>query len=207
MTITPAAAPIAWDTTPVGGAALRSILDALGDWEPERAVGILGEAHLERARFVLPPAAADSITHAELSKLYESVHARFGESLTRSFLTAHGRALGERLKADAGFMGLRRQGEDLSGPERLTWAVRAAATLLSTPGNVLAVEESRDELLLTQEHCSVCARIASARSPLCASVDEALTGIIRDLSGVRATAIEVECHAMGAPHCRYRVRR
>ena len=198
-----------WDASRVGSTALRSILDAMGAMEPERANGLLKEAGLERIRFAIPPSATDGgITHAEIAKFYAVLHTRVGETLARSFLTTQGRLITDRLKSDPTFVVVRAEAQAIAVPaERLVWAVRAAAQLLSEPGNVVEVEESPDELRLTRAHCSVCDRLPSARAPFCASVEEVLTGLIRELAGVRATAIEYECHAVGGERCRYRVRR
>jgi hypothetical protein len=209
MTTAVSFTPTNWATTRVGPMALGAVLEAMASMGLGRADGFLREAGLERSRFTAAPRAAEGgVTYGEIAGFYGVLHTRLGETLARSFLMTHGRLISERLKAEPTFVALRSETTDIAIPgERLAWSVRAAAQLLSEPGNALEVEESSDEFRLSRAHCAMCSRVPNARAPFCASVEVTLTALIRELAGVRATAIEYECHAVGAERCRYRVRR
>ena len=198
-----------WELRPIAGQTLRPILETMREVEKERMPTILRAAGMERYDLLLPPASSIAESSAgELSRLYASLYAQLGESLTRSFLSTYGRAITERAKEDPGMMALRGDAQDVpAGPERLAWSVRTVARLIGESWSPMTVAEDPDEFRISLDHCLICARLPSARAPLCSSLEVLLTGLIRELSGTRATALEYECHATGAERCSYRVRR
>jgi hypothetical protein len=199
----------AWEARPVSGLLLHHMLHTMSELEPERMPSILRTAQLDRFQDAPPPASAGTVaTEGDLSRLYAAVHAVMGETLTRSFLISYGRVMSERFKADPGFLSLKAEAERLpAGDARLTWSIQALVGMFSERWSPMELEEDRHEFRLTLAHCPVCARVPSARAPLCASVEQVFTVGLREMTGMRVTAIEFECHGTGAERCRYRVRR
>lgn len=192
----------------VPAVALRLILAGIKDVAGSQYSKVLTQAELQRYVDSPPPEdQSPTISEPELSRLYGTTYRVIGESLTRMFLTNYGRKLPAALLN--GPAGLEMQKAAAATPEakKLETAVQLIAdtgTKLWVPMRVL---EDQEAYYLEISHCAICAEMKGARSPICGNSEVVYTELARALSGKRVMAIEVECAAMGAPHCKYRIRK
>ena len=161
-----------------------------------------------RYQDALPPAdTTPTITHRQLSQLYGTTHRVVGETLTRVFLTNYGRRLPESMLGSAIGQGMYEAMEGVPENARLARAVRVVAETGSKFGVEVQLTEDSEAYYLTVVECAICADIHNARAPVCANSEYFYGTMVRTLSGVRVTALEIECGAQGAGHCRFRIRK
>lgn len=154
----------------------------------------------------LPPdtATPSGVTEDDLSSLYGTLHRMLGVTLTRSFLSTYGRAMGARMVEHPGFAQLKAEVDAAPASEKLATAVRVMADDCTRNWTPLRGWDDQQYVYLELDHCPVCARMEGAREPMCAGSEAIYTHMVRTLTGVRVTFQEVECVARGAPHCRFR---
>lgn len=192
----------------VPASVLRLILEGIRDVAGSQFPRVLEQADLQRYRDALPPAdTTPTITHSHLSRLYGTTHRVVGETLTRVFLTNYGRRLPESVLGSAIGQGMYEAMEGVPEAKRLAHAVRVVADTGSRFGVEVVLTEDAEAYYLTVEECAICADIRDARSPVCANSEYFYGTMVKTLSGVRVTALEIECRAQGARHCRYRIRK
>jgi predicted hydrocarbon binding protein len=64
------------------------------------------------------------------------------------------------------------------------------------------VSEDAEAYYLTPERCLVCAHVHDAHAPLCNDAEALYSSLAKNLVG-RVRIAEVECAAMGDPHCKF----
>jgi hypothetical protein len=192
----------------VPGLILRMILEEIQGAAGTQYARVLEQAELTRYAEAPPPAdQSPTITEPALSRLYGATFKVIGESLTRLFLTNYGRRLPEALLASPAGQQMQAEAQTVPADKRLGAAVRLIAetgTRLWTPMRLL---EDSEAYYLEISRCAICADIVGARAPICGNSEIVYTALARALSGVRVTALEVECAAAGGKHCRYRIRK
>lgn len=202
MTLSPA------EQKRVPAVALRLILSGIQEVAGSQFSRVLTEAELQEYGTKAPPEdQTPTISEGQLSRLYGSTHRVIGESLTRVFLTNYGRKLPAALLAGPLGQEMLRKVAQAPEEKKLEAAVREIAetgTKLWVPIRFL---EDAEAYYLEIQSCVICAEMKGAQSPICANSEVVYTELARTLSGKRVTAIEVECAAVGAKHCKYRIRK
>ncbi len=167
---------------------------------------LLEKAGLSRYAEELPPRdASPTITEPELSSLYGTTFRVVGESLTRTFLTNYGRRLPDALlSSPAGQEMLAKVGQ-VPPAERLREAIKVIAETGTKIWTEMSSSEDSEYYYLEISRCAICADIKGARSPICGNSEIVYGALARALSGIRVSALEVECAAAGAPRCKYRI--
>jgi hypothetical protein len=169
---------------------------------------VLETAGLSRYLDALPPAdQTPTVTGPELSHLYGAIYRVMGESLTRLFLTNYGRKLPEALLASPWGKAMVEQASKAPPAERLGTAVRLIAETGTRVWVEMSVTEDAEAFYLEVRNCAVCKEMHKARSPICANNEYFYGAVARALTGMRVTALEVECAAQGAACCKYRLRK
>jgi predicted hydrocarbon binding protein len=192
----------------VPASVLRLILSGIRDVAGSRYERVLEEAGL--GEYVsTPPADDDSptISHPTLSRLYGVTHRLVGETLTRSFLNSYGRRLPQSLLSSELGAQMKQQMEGVPNAQRLEKAVRLVADSGKAFKIEVTVSQTPEAWFLTVGECAICADMKGAQAPVCANSEIFYGTMVRELSGHRVVALEVECAAMGHPHCVYRIRK
>ena len=187
---------------------LKMILEGIRDVAGKQFPKVLTEAGLTQYEDKLPPEdQSPTVTEPELSGLYGATYRVIGESLTRVFLQRYGQKLPDAMLAGPAGQLMLKMMEGVPADKRLGTAVQVIAdtgTRLWTP---MRWSEDDEAYYLEIEHCAICANMHGARSPMCASSEFFYGALARALTGFRITALEVECAAMGAKECKYRIRK
>ena len=188
--------------------ALHLILESIRDVAGSRYGKVLETAGLTRYLDAPPPADQTSnVTGHELARLYGATYQVMGESLTRLFLTNYGRKLPDTLLASPWGHEMVEKASQAPPSERLGTAVRLIAETSSKVWGEQSVSEDTVAFYLEVRNCAVCREMRNVRSPICASNEYFFGAVARALTGVRVTALEVECTAQGASCCKFRLRK
>ncbi|HLT30972.1 MAG TPA: V4R domain-containing protein [Myxococcaceae bacterium] len=192
----------------VPASVLRLILNGIQDVAGSRYERVLEEAGLGRYVAVPPPDDdSPTISHPALSRLYGVTHRVVGETLTRSFLNAYGRRLPQSLLSSELGAQMKQQMQGVPEAQRLEKAVRLVADSGKAFNVEVGVSQTPEAWFLTVSECAICADMKGAQAPVCANSEIFYGTMVRELSGHRVIALEVECAAMGHPHCVYRIRK
>ena len=187
---------------------LRMILEGIREVSGSQFPKVLAQAGLERYAQVLPPSdQSPTITEPELSKLYGATFRVAGESLTRLFLTQYGQKLPEALLNSPSGQQMVQAMEGVPQNERLGRAVHLIAETGTKLWVEMSVSEDQEAYYLSVSRCAICADMHQARSPICANSEIVYGALARALTGMRVTALEIECAAAGGTRCRYRLRK
>jgi hypothetical protein len=185
------------------GNTMRMILQAVKDVSGVQYERLMVKAGLKHYLYALP---ADSWrpggTEDELVRLFATVYELLGEPLTRLFLLNYGLLLAPRVLQSELARGLVGGIALVPPPQRLEWFVQALAVMAGRAGTRQTVSEDAEAYYLTLERCLVCTQVHEARTPLCADTEALYSSLAKHLIG-RVRIAEVECAAMGAPHCKY----
>jgi predicted hydrocarbon binding protein len=187
---------------------LEGIREVAGSQFPK----VLEKAGLSHYAIELPPDdPSPTVTELELSHLYGSTFQVVGETLTRQFLRNYGQKLPDAMLASP--TGLEMQARVAEVPasapasERLGAAIKAIAETGSRVWTNISASEDSEYYYLEISHCAICAEIKGAREPICGNSEVFYGMLARSLSGIRVSALEIECAATGAPRCKYRIRK
>jgi bacteriochlorophyll 4-vinyl reductase len=180
---------------------LQAITQATGPQAP----ALLTEAGL--GRFLARPPAPESMqpvaTAAELNALYQLLHHKLGDALTRLFHRNCGEIVATGLLQ-------RPEAQRLAaavppGPPdvQLRWFAEAFAAWSGRNWAQLTITEDAVACYYTVAVCPACVGITGAQLPLCASATVIYQRLARAWLGRRVRVEEIACAAMGAPHCTY----
>lgn len=184
------------------------ILEGIRDVAGSQFGVVLEKAGLSRYAAQLPPQdISPTITEPELSALYGTTYRVVGESLTRTFLTNFGKRLPEALLASPAGQEMLAKAAQVPPSERLGAAINLIAETGTKIWTEMSASEDSEYYYLEISRCAICADIHGARSPICGNSEIVYGALARALSGIRVSALEVECAAAGAPHCKYRIRK
>ncbi len=202
----PPASPVSDKRVP--GVVLRMILEGIREVSGSQFPRVLAQAGLDRYLDALPPSdQTPTITEPELSKLYGATFRVAGESLTRLFLTQYGQKLPEALLNSPSGQQMLASMKDVPTAERLGRAVHLIAETGTKLWVQMEVTEDQEAYYLSVSRCAICADMHQARSPICANSEIVYGALARALTGIRVTALEIECAAAGGTRCRYRLRK
>jgi bacteriochlorophyll 4-vinyl reductase len=180
---------------------MQAITQAAGPQAP----ALLTEAGL--GRFLNQPPTPGSMqlvaTVEELNLLYQVIHRKLGDALTRLFHRNCGEIVATGLLQ-------RPEAQRLAaavppGPPdvQLRWFADAFAAWSSRNWAQLTVTEDAVACYYTVGVCPACTGISGAQLPLCASATVIYQRLMRTWLGRRVRVEEIACAAMGAPHCVY----
>ncbi len=187
---------------------LRMILEGIRDVAGSQFGTLLAKAGLSHYEAELPPQdGTPTITEPELSGLYGTTYRVVGESLTRTFLTNYGRRLPEALLAAPSGQEMLAKAAQVPAAERLGASIKLIADTGTKLWTEMSWSEDSEFYYLEISRCAICADIKGARSPICGNSEIVYGALARALSGIRVSALEVECAAAGAPRCKYRIRK
>jgi len=187
----------------IPGQSFRQILVTLQASCGQQYEPLLKAAGLMRFQQTLPPDDwSPAGTAAEIARLFKVVYDMLGEDLTRLFHRNNNLAIAKFiLKSPAG-QSMVAEAAQIPAGQRLGGFVRAMALSSGRTWTPHTVSEDADAWYLTNEHCLVCAGVQGAASPFCGSAT-LYAYLAKAVIGRRVRVVEVECAAMGAPHCKY----
>ena len=167
---------------------------------------LLAAAGLARYSDMLPPDDwTPSATSAELAELYHTVYTMLGESLTRLFLRNYGQGLARAVLEQKWGQAMLAQAPNIPASQRVHWFVDKWLAHTGQHWTLMTVAQDSVAWYLTPEFCQYCARISGVSAPLCAATEVMLRTVAEKIVGWRVRVVEIECAAMGAPHCKYAI--
>src|SRR5262249_34314215 len=92
---------------------------------------------------------------------------------------------------------------DLPPERQIRWFAEAMVAWSGRAWAPLILTEDERACYLAYEICYACYGITNAKRPFCAAGDVLFSRLGRAALGHRIHVVEVECAAMGAPHCKY----
>ncbi len=165
---------------------------------------LLTAAGLARFAHTLPPEDwSPAATTEELVRLNLTVYSMLGEQLTRLFHRNCGEAIIPGVLASAWGEQARTAVAGLPPDQRLAWLVGAAAKMAERGWGHHTVTEDATAWYLTAEFCPTCVGIKGVSTPICAQSPTLFAGLAKEVLGRRVRVAEVECVALGHPHCKY----
>jgi hypothetical protein len=183
---------------------MRVYIQALHKTSGRNFEPLLIAAGLGRYTHALPPDDwSPAATADELVRLNHTVYAMLGEHLTRLFHRNCGEAIFPGVLASPWGTKARAELALLPPEGRLAWFVQAAASMAERGWGHHTVTEDATAWYLTTAVCSICVGIQGVSAPICASSPAMFGGLAREVLGRRVRVAEVECVALGHPHCKY----
>jgi V4R domain len=191
------------DAASIPGQSLRQILLTLQASCGQQYEPLLKAAGLARFLHSLPPDDWNPAgTTGEVARLFKVVYDMLGEELTRLFHRNNNLAIAEYLLHSPRGQQMIAQAAQMPPDQRLGWFVRETAVFSGRTWTPHTASEDADAWYLTNEHCLVCAGVQGAAAPFCGSAT-LYAHMAKAIVGRRVRVVEVECAAMGAPHCKY----
>lgn len=167
---------------------------------------LLSHAGLERFRDALPAEDMQLVaTRAELSRLYSTVYEMLGEALTRLFMRNSGKGFAEVLVRSESWQALAQEGAGVPPEQRRAWFVQQMAKVTGRNWSRTNISEDADAWYLELEFCPNCAGITGVSAPICANVEVVWAAAAKLMIQQRVRVVEVACHGMGAPHCKFAI--
>ncbi len=190
----------------LSGHLVRLLLEGVRDISGTQYPQLLSQAGLTRFQTTLPdidqPAAASG---AEMGHLFGVVYRMLGEHLTRLFLRNCGRAYVEEQMKVPAMQQMYAHAQQLPLAERLPWLVQATAAMSVKLGAPRRVEEDGEAWYHIIESCYICREIRGVEKPICALTESIGRRMGEQLLGHTIRMAEVECVALGAPHCKFAI--
>lgn len=183
---------------------MRVFIQALQKTSGRNFEALLTAAGLDRYIHALPPDDwSPAATGEELVRLNLTVYSMLGEQLTRLFHRNCGEAIIPGVLASAWGEQARTAVAGLPPDQHLAWLVGAAAKMAERGWGHHTVTEDATAWYLTAEFCPTCVRITGVSAPICAQSPTLFAGLAKEVLGRRVRVAEVECVALGHPHCKY----
>lgn len=206
--MTPSAPALDLEDKPLANFTSRNVLETLRELNPGEVQSLLRDAQLERLLTAdLRDGAPPAVRTSELARLYATMHRLMGETLTRIFLSNYGHKMAPLLLQHPELQKKVEAARALAGAERLGFSVSEVQRFLNAVWADVAVREDAEAYYLEVERCPICALIRGTHAPICASSEFIYTALLRAVSGMRISAIEIGCRAQGGRCCSYRVRK
>ena len=67
----------------------------------------------------------------------------------------------------------------------------------------MRVSEDAEACYIALVYCVACQGIQGAQAPICAAGDVLFRTMAEYVTGLRVRVVEIECAALGAPHCKH----
>jgi hypothetical protein len=183
---------------------VRITLESLQQVSGGQYKALLSDAGLGRFANELPPAGWEPVaTGAELTHLYGTMYRWLGEGQTRMFLRNYGRLTPDMVLETPMWQEVIAAAPQVPAATRLRWFVDELARLTAPVWTPLTVTEDEKAIYISLEYCPICAEIRGVSAPICADGESFCGRLAQRVTGERITVTEVECVALGAPHCKY----
>jgi hypothetical protein len=188
----------------IGSNLLRGTLQAVKRASGPQYAQILEQAGMLRYLDTLPPPdESPSVTPEEYSRLPAAVFSMLGEHLTRLFLRNLGTLGATRMQQGPLVPKWAAQAAGVPPDQRLAWFVQWAAATNERIWTHSPVTEDADAWYITMDVCANCLGIHNVSEPICANSTYLYMGLAEPIIGQKVRVTEVECAAMGAPHCKF----
>ncbi len=199
----------------LSGSGVRVLLQALQRTAGPQYELLLQAAGLPELLVALPPDGPEpALSRSRLVRLNQTVFQMLGEGLTRLFYRNLGTAQAQIFARTPLAQQAAAQIATMPTAEQYEWVVRRLLAVAVRGWNAqppdehaapwYQISEDAGAWYLTTADCTACAGVRGATAPLCSWVPALFSGLAR-IYGQHVAVNEVECAAMGAPHCRFAV--
>jgi len=190
----------------VNATTMRVVIQSVKEVSGRQFEPLLHAAGMARFITHLPPddlrPAADG---EELVRLFHVVYGMLGESCTRLFHRNCGVRFAEGTIQGTWGRTMLALAPTIPVAERSAWFVHKLAEMAERSYSRQTVSEDDQAWYLSAEICHVCLGLTGIHAPLCASAEVMYALLGDQLAGRHVRVVEVECAAMGAPHCKYAI--
>jgi hypothetical protein len=193
-------------TGDINGTTMRVVLESLKSVSGPQYEMLLQRAGLDRFLKELP--AADGKTAAtgeELVRLFTVVYTMLGEVCTRLFHRNCGVAFAEGIMRSGWGAKMQAKAATIPADQKLPWVVRELIALAEHSYSPQIVSEDNAAWYLASATCYVCLGLQGVKAPICTSTETMYKELAKKLLGRTVRVVEVECAALGAPHCKFAV--
>jgi predicted hydrocarbon binding protein len=191
-------------TLQVTGSTVRYILDAMAAVEPGQVGSILERVGLKHLATV-PADQTRVASNGDLARVYASAYQVLGETMMRVFLSRYGEAVCRSFLGSPDGKDLLARTAAQPADLRVGYAVKDLAERMSQTVYQTRFSEDAEACYVDVVDCLTCDGIRHARAPYCASIETLFSALAREVTGKRASCLEVACRAMGAASCCYRL--
>ncbi len=183
---------------------MRAVLLTVQDISGTQYKTLLERAGLTRYLTTLPPDTGQpGGTSDELVRLFALTYTMMGEPLTRLFMRNFGTSAVKPMLASEWAQDERAALAKLPPDQRLSRFVHDWIPLLSLTWAPMLVTEDDTACYVVLVFCVACQGIKGAQAPICAAGDVLFRSMAEYVTGLRIRVAEVECAALGAPHCKH----
>jgi hypothetical protein len=188
----------------IASSLLRATLQAAKRASGAQYTTILAHAGMQRyAEALPPPDDSPAMTAEEYSRLPAAVYTMLGEPLTRLFLRNLATLGAERMMHGHQLPGWAAAAQAVPPEQRVAWFVRWVEAMNGKMWSPSTVTEDDSAWYITMEICATCLSIHGASAPLCSNSAQLYQSLSEPIIGRKVRVAEVECAAMGAPHCKF----
>jgi hypothetical protein len=188
----------------VSGIELRLTIEALLHTAGAHYATVLQQAGMSQYLATLPPPTeASGCSAAEYGRLIATAYDVLGEPFTRRILRQIGTEAVESALRGPAMQRLIVEGSALAPERQMAWLVRVLARLIEQYWARPILSEDAGAHYIAMTTCSTCAGISGVSAPICGNFEALYAGMAAQLTGRPLQVAEVECVAMGAPHCRF----
>jgi hypothetical protein len=189
---------------PIPGSTMRAVLLTVQDISGSQYKALLERANL--AHYVTNMPADDMRpggTSEDLIRLFATTYTMMGESLTRLFMRNFGTRAVKGMMEGEWVQQERTVLAALPPDQRLSRFVRDWAPIMSQTWAPVILSEDAEAHYMALAFCVACQGIRGAHAPICAAGDVIFRTMAEYATGLRVRVVEVECAALGAPHCKH----
>jgi hypothetical protein len=193
-------------TGEINGTTMRVVLQSLKSVSGPQYEMLLQRAGL--TRFIKELPAADGKTAAtgeELVRLFTVVYTMLGEVCTRLFHRNCGVAYAEGIMQSGWGATMRAKAPTIPADQKFNWMVRELTALAEHSYSPQIVTEDAAAWYLASTACYVCTGLQGVKAPICTSTETMYKELAKKMLGRTVRVVEVECVALGAPHCKFAI--
>ena len=128
-----------------------------------------------------------------------------GEVCTRLFHRNCGMAYAEGIMHSPWGATMRTKAATVPADQKLHWVVRELTALAEHSYSPQIVTEDAGAWYLASTSCYVCMGLQGVKAPICTSTETMYKELAKKLLGRTVRVVEVECAAVGAPHCKFAI--
>lgn len=143
--------------------------------------------------------------YSEWSNIVSAVYALLGEPLTRLFLRNYGTIRAGQMVQHPYIAEAHTAIAAQPAAEQMAGCVAAIHHLIDRPGLQIVTTADAGGGSLAVSNCATCTQVQGAGGPICANMEVLFRDLAGALLGGRVRVTETECHACGAPHCKWTI--
>jgi len=193
-------------TGEINGTTMRVVLQSLKSVSGPQYEMLLRRAGLDRFITELPAADGKIVTTGEeLVRLFTVVYTMLGEVCTRLFHRNCGVAYAEGIMQSPWGATMRAKAPTISADQKFNWMVRELISLAEHSYSPQIVTEDAGAWYLASAACYVCMGLQGVKAPICTSTETMYKELAKKMLGRTVRVVEVECAALGAPHCKFAI--